>query len=50
MDVKVEHLYIVTILGTGVTIIATHTVGSNSWNSGTRVTDDVFNNLKKWSE
>ncbi len=35
---------------TGVTIIATHTVGSNSWNSGNRVTDDVFNNLKKWSE
>lgn len=31
---------------TGVTIIATHTVGSNSWNSGNRVTDDVFNNLK----
>ncbi len=35
---------------TGVTIIATHTVGSSSWNSGNRVTDDVFNNLKKWSE
>ena len=31
---------------TGVTIIATHTVGRNSWNSGNRVTDDVFNNLK----
>ncbi len=35
---------------TGVTIIATDTVGSSSLNSGNRVTDDVFNNLKKWSE
>ena len=39
---------------TGVTIIATHTVGRNSWNSGNRVTDDVLiilkNGLNKYNK
>lgn len=35
---------------TGYTAIAIHTRGSSSKNYGNRVTNDVFNNIKKWSE
>ncbi|PGY15424.1 hypothetical protein COE23_10935 [Bacillus cereus] len=35
---------------TGVRIMAIHTRGNKNMNSGNRITDDVFNNIKKWSE
>ncbi|HFK1809984.1 TPA: serine protease [Bacillus cereus] len=35
---------------TGIKIIAIHTRGNKNMNFGNRITDNVFNNIKRWSE